>query len=437
MILAESSPPTKLAEGEVTGVPGLPEDVFLIIIQYLTPTQIVLCRRVSKSWQKAFSSPIALRLAIKGFFPFAKEVQNFDVLAQVDGIAAKSIFDRVAGRYHNLLMGRPWTIEKHRMRIDPTKKYAQYHYPVAPWERHTLDISQDDPPFRFPPSLWTYEGNHVIYQDDVTGKLMLRNLDLCAGYVVPFKLDGKIIRNIRLRRSILVVEWAEATGSHRLNEEEVVHRHYATFFSVLTRSVTPENKLVPKKKFVRSETQITFRNELKIHFFGLPLNRRDRFYSNHDKKHYAVYFWQPNRSMYTGDEEAPIESLAVWDISDPCKYLPSADPAGHTKPASGGPQHILGLGFRELGYYGVRQRDVPAFTGIELDEGHVYIIETRNVWVRNLDTLLPRYQSENSFLWGARAVGIPLYGLGPYSMSHCTFLPRSRSNFHEVRPLLM
>ena len=32
--------------------------------------------------------------------------------------------------------------------------------------------------------------------------------------------------------------------------------------------------------------------------------------------------------MYTGDEERPLESLFIWDISSPSQYLPSEDPSG-------------------------------------------------------------------------------------------------------------
>ena len=49
---------------------------------------------------------------------------------------------------------------------------------------------------------------------------------------------------------------------------------------------------------------IKFRSEFKVHFFGLPLNSRDRFFSVHTRTHYLIYFWRPNRSMYTGDEES-------------------------------------------------------------------------------------------------------------------------------------
>ncbi len=54
----------------------------------------------------------------------------------------------------------------------------------------------------------------------------------------------------------------------------------------------------------------------------------------HTATHYAVYFWQPNRSLYQDD---PIEQLAVWDISSPSPYRPSEDPTGDPRPRTESP----------------------------------------------------------------------------------------------------
>jgi hypothetical protein len=407
-------------EPEPSGVPFLPEDVFIIIIQLLEPAQIVRCRRVSKSWQNAFSSPDALRLAIKCWYPRSYDVRNFDLLVRIPGVDAVDVFDRVASRYQNLHRGRPWKIEKHPMHLDEKAEYPLRHYSVAPWERHTMDPPQEERPFRFQQPFWTVHGDYVVFLDPIKGQLLLLDLSTNHTMVVPLKLHKKIVRNVRLTDEVLAVEWAESTGSHRLNEEEVVHRHFATFFDVVTRF-----KETGTGRSILPETKVIFRNELKLHFFGLPLNRRDRFFSYHDQKHYAIYFWQPNRSMYTGDEEAPIESLAVWDISDPCEYQPSVDPSGHDKPAGAGPEHIMGLGFRELDFYDVRQRDVPSFTGVRVDDDNVYVIETADVWVTRIpNALLSHYQTKE-FLWRSRSVSIPLRGLGPHAIDHCEVPPYS------------
>jgi hypothetical protein len=342
-------------------------------------------------------------------------MRYYDLLVNNLGIDEVKLFDRVAGRYHNLLRGKPWTTEKYKMYMDVKTKCAPCHYPVAPWERQAMDVPQNDRPFQFPQPLWTYEEGLVVFLDDARKTLLLKDLESGQSIAVPLDLNGKMIRNIRLRQRVLAVEWAESTGSLRLNEEEVAHRHFATFFDIKSRLVKRSGD--PLNRLERT-SELVSRNELKLHFCGLPLNKRDRFFSNHSPEYYAVYFWQPNRSMYTGDEEAPIESLAVWDISDPSEYRPSDDPSGHKKPFSGGPEHIVRLGFRELDFYDVRQRDVPSFTDLCLDDGNVYVIETTSVWLKDLETLKPIHQT-TGWIWGCRAVGIPLRGFGPSCVQYC------------------
>lgn len=167
---------------------------------------------------------------------------------------------------------------------------------------------------------------------------------------------------------------------------------------------------------------VTFRSEWKLHFLGLPLNRSDRFFSAHTSNYYAVYFWQPNRSLYQDD---PIEQLAVWDISSPSSYRPSDDPRGYQRPsparaqttptglwsgwggvpsvrvsgsaesivadhktpsgsslaiATAGPQVIRRMAWRELDFYGLRQRATPQLRNITLDDRNLYVIEEEHRW---------------------------------------------------------
>lgn len=57
------------------GLPDLPEDVFLLIIDYLEAWHFARSRKVSKSWRKAFSEPEYLRVKLKKY-PFVREVRN-------------------------------------------------------------------------------------------------------------------------------------------------------------------------------------------------------------------------------------------------------------------------------------------------------------------------------------------------------------------------
>ena len=42
----------------------------------------------------------------------------------------------------------------------------------------------------------------------------------------------KIVRRIRLKEGVLVVEWCEHEPYNQLNENEMVHRHFATAYDV-------------------------------------------------------------------------------------------------------------------------------------------------------------------------------------------------------------
>ena len=164
------------------------------------------------------------------------------------------------------------------------------------------------------------------------------------------------------------------------------------------------------------------RNEWKIHFLGIPLNNRDRFFSTHNSKHYAMYLWQPNRSAWGEDE--PIEALAVWDISSPSPYRPSEDPSGRLKPdttkskttttpPSLGPQVIMRLSFADLDFYEIRQRETPNFDHLALDEGHVYVIEENHRWMAG-----DQANYTQPKLHEVKTIGIPFDG-GPRWVSAC------------------
>src|SRR5699024_8326598 len=152
-----------------------------------------------------------------------------------------------------------------------------------------------------------------------------------------------------------------------LNDSDGVHRHFASSFDVEEDS-TGGWRVIP-------------RNEWKIMFLGHPLSERDRFFSSHSKTHYVIYIWQPNRSLYTADDDAPIESLMVWNISQPSSYRPSLDPTGCLRVPSQdtGPEQVTRLGFRELGFFSVRQRGLPAIQRLEVTDDALAIEITETI----------------------------------------------------------
>ena len=267
-----------------------------------------------------------------------------------------------------------------------------------------------------------------------------RLLDLATRqeYRVPFHSSNKIVRRVRLADGVLIFEWCEELPYHDLNDREAVHRHYTTAFDVIRERSVPDDVSeqvsssstsqptgtikakdktwhLPngKQESARPDTlpppwtwKITFRSEWKMHFLGLPLNRTDRFFSAHTSTHYALYVWQPNRSPWGEDD--PIELLTIWDISSPSSYKPSEDPSGRQRPddlilnislsgihpqpapvpannakdAGCGPRLIRRMTWRDLEFYGIRQRTTPKLRGLSLDCYNVYIVEEEHRWAQ-------------------------------------------------------
>jgi len=58
--------------------------------------------------------------------------------------------------------------------------------------------------------------------------------DLSAGKKsnIDLETDKKIVRRIRLKDGVLVVEWCGHEPYHQLNENEMVYRHFATAYDV-------------------------------------------------------------------------------------------------------------------------------------------------------------------------------------------------------------
>jgi len=205
---------------------------------------------------------------------------------------------------------------------------------------------------------------------------------------------------VRLSCHTLIVEWAERDPFHSLNDMEQVNRHFASCYDVIASASKP------------TLYSVVHRNEFKLHFLGLPLlSSRDRFFSTHTQHHYAIYFWQPNRSMYTGDEELPIESLFVWDISAASQYRPSLDPSGSNRPmdARKGPHIVARFPFNELEFLGIRQHSQIRLMSLHLDSA------TKSLtWRENICEAGQGYFDPAGRWWTARSTTFPFVGAGPH-----------------------
>ncbi|KAK3341608.1 hypothetical protein B0T25DRAFT_347264 [Lasiosphaeria hispida] len=449
----------------------LPHDLFLLVTSYLSPQTCVLCRSVSHRWLAAFTDGTISLLLLRWNFPRCREMRvvvaaaslsnsSFLSPAQLAEIPASlrleaqniakgqqlpeswaTVFAKVARRYHHLRQAQPRVVEKLELAGHGQEKPSDFSfYGVAPWNRF-LRLDEKTANFHYPDPAWWYsqeDGVLVYPAEDLRGDGDAHsNLKPCDGNVyrvldladnvrvpVPFDVRQKHIRRVRLTQGVLVFEWAEALPYHQLNDREVVHRHFVTAFDVIRVSSTDPNQapVLAADGSPGWTWSVKFRSEWKLHFLGLPLNRSDRFFSAHTATHYAVYFWQPNRSLYQDD---PIEQLAVWDISSSSPYRPSEDPTGDQRPApiraqttptglwsggsgkpsaqasksadslvteikiikdaslataTAGPQVIRRMAWRELDFYGLRQRATPRLRNLTLDDQNLYVVEEEHRW---------------------------------------------------------
>ncbi|EAW08204.1 F-box protein [Aspergillus clavatus NRRL 1] len=389
--------------GRVMGLPSMPLEIFWMVLKYLDPVDIVRSRRVSRCWKEAFTNPEYLVRLMTELFPQAQEVRELESSKPLKGLVSnvlddqhwRKLFDKVASRYNYLHRGKPKSVQKLKLCEDFGISGEREWFQVQPWDNHASHLMQRVDRV-YPETFWTYEDGLLVYPSADYASLVLLDVEADKKTMVPFLIIGKVIRRIRLQRRVLVVEWAEPKAFHWLNDSDGVHRHFASSFDVVKG---PDG------------WNVTFRNEWKIMFLGHPLSERDRFYSTHSKTHYVIYIWQPNRSLYTADEDAPIESLFVWDISKPSPYRPSLDPAGRQRDDELGqsPSIVSRFGFRELGFFSVRQRGIPGIHGLEITEDDQSIEIIENLCTGPLDRLVGPAEWTSQ----VQITSIPLIGDGP------------------------
>ncbi|PGH31011.1 hypothetical protein GX50_06215 [[Emmonsia] crescens] len=380
----------------------LPRDIFLMILSYLHYIDVISCRRVSRSWDATFSNPCNLYPFLKWTFPLAREIRMHHqdkLLNNEHGIPPhdnhwRKLFNQISARYSHLYRGKPQSIEKYKIWPNYTENIrpGSRLYPVPPWEVHSshmvlkLDRIFED-------CFWTYDDGLIVFVSHDDTCILLLDLETSKTSKVPFDLHDRVIRRIRLQHRLLVIEWAEANAFHWLNALDSVHRHFASSFDITS--------------YPTGGWDIAFRNEWKLMFLGHPLSDRDRFYSSHNGTHYVLYTWQPNRSLYTSDEDAPIESLFVWDISEPSEYKPSTDPSGLHKPTSS-PFVVARFNFRDLDFHSVRQRGIPKMIRLDIDS------ETSILDI--MESTSPDYEIDpgnTSCYSHVQVTSIPFLGHGP------------------------
>lgn len=314
----------------------LPLPVFLDIARLLSPRDVVRCRRVCSRWRAALCrQDLAVSLAL-AHFPRAREARllrrwlvaesdhhrssshgcdnrkhNNQDDEYIDGLANTDwpqVYARLASRYFHLTSATPRAVSK-----IPALREPKALWGVAPWNRF-LKLESKAAEFQHWDPVWAFapqEGLLVYPASSGTGSGKTRSSDGRWGYRardletgvevdVPFDTRRKIVRRVRLADGVLLFEWCEERGSHPLSTTETAHRHYATAYDVVRDHDTP-TVLLPRRDGTTPAWpgyDFVLRAEWKIHLLGMPLSHQDRFFSAHNRSHYAVYIWQPTRSPW-------------------------------------------------------------------------------------------------------------------------------------------
>lgn len=410
--------------GTCLGLPSLPTELFWLILDLLEPKDLIRCRRVCREWNSTFSHPNILLPVFKKHFPWTREVKDLQTASYGNddsserAASIRHAFDSVVSRYDHINRGKFRSSQKYQLCSEYGPSAELEWFPVQPFDVHCSQYhGKVDRLFK--EAMWTYEDGLLVYPDHNAQLFVLLDLERDTKSYVPFFFRGKVVRRVRLQKRVLVIEWAEPKAFHWLNESDGVHRHFASSYDV-----TPSTK-------EDGTWDISLRNEWKIMFLGHPLSERDRFFSSHTKTHYVIYIWQPNRSLYTAEEDAPIESLVVWDISKKSGYRPSLDPTGsQTGPEVDlSPSIVARFGYQELEHFDARQRGFPAVQQLEITDDGQSVYITENVRIFGDD----EPQAEGISQTGI--IGIPVAGIGPYNRfvhDYILTVYRSNDNFQQM-----
>ena len=419
--------------GPVLDLPDLPTDVFLMITRLLDPIDLVRCRLVSNSWHEEFIDESFLRKILVREYGYAPEVSALqeseveNVLDEpyVDDLGQsrdvwRNAFDKVIARKLAIQSGKPRSVTKLDLRsgLKVLRKQAgisNLRFPVGPWDRYqkprrdrtaSAKMWQGS---RVPTDLfeteWTYDSGLLVYADMIEiQSYVLLDIEQATVSIVPFDINDRVVRRVRLKHNLLIFEWAEKESYHRLNELEDVHRHYVTAFDVQFQ----------KFSFPwLTRWKITFRSEWKLHYLGFPLSTQDCWFSDHSTTHYAVYFWQMNRSAW--GENEPIESLLIWDISKPSSHRPSDDYSGGSQLPTA-PLLVKKLSYLDLDFLTIRQRDTPFLRRIALD-GNTCVYFFEEGCIREMGLHVGHgyeagRRNPGDVVW-ERITSIPVLGHGP------------------------
>ncbi|KAJ5630073.1 hypothetical protein N7528_003730 [Penicillium herquei] len=387
----------------------LPLDVLWLILDHLTPRDVVRCRRVSQLWNAAFSNPLVLAYMLKQHFPWTNESQSLQLtgMSELTIDDVRHIHDKVVARYHHLEKGSPRSVKKYDMcnpiNEDDVSAFAR----VPAWNLHTSHLT-NRPDRLFPEAMWSHEDGLVVFPSKRWDFIAMLDLETNRKYVVPFLMSRKTIRRIRLHMQVLVIEWVE-DNLYRSGRRFPAYNHFASSFDIVRRNDGSWN-IIP-----RNEWQIDARA-------GYPIGQNDVFFSAHNRDYYAIYLWQPNLT-FSARDTGPRETLTVWDIS-PRSFDRSSEDSTGTAASMGDEGNVPSFIAKfDLNHLDLRQRGIPNLQRLHItnDGASIVITECFNTWMHMIgdDLGLPRVIQTT----------LPLQGIGPHQHAEeDLLLPPYRSN---------
>ena len=107
----------------------LPNDLFRLILEYLSPGDLIRSRRVSKQFHAVLTETDLCRHLLLDHFPRSREAKSVTVLPQQDW---GHEFLRVATRYHHIRRGESTSVEKLPLAKSFVLPAWSRNFPVAP-----------------------------------------------------------------------------------------------------------------------------------------------------------------------------------------------------------------------------------------------------------------------------------------------------------------
>ncbi|KAI1365023.1 hypothetical protein F5Y08DRAFT_305102 [Xylaria arbuscula] len=385
-------------ENTISDITDFPQDIFLLVISYLSPIESVLCRRVKRSWSAAFTSDDVSWNLMRWHFPRVREMRNS--VRELDNISWSHIFANVARRYFYLRSAKPRIVES------ISQWQGDGFRPVGMWDRW-LEWRGNISNLNLRDANWCLDDGLLIYRNEVN-EYVAYDLETGSRFPVPFNNTGRVVRRLRLAHRILVIEWMEEKTTPLPYTTMPANRHFATAFDVqrLTASESTEaqGSWNMKRKF-----------EWELHHD--PLHFTDFFFSAHTETHYALYLWQEDGASAG---QVVAERLTIWSFESGSQWQAQ-------------PKIIKKFSKNDLAFLCIRQSRRPMFQSIWLDEANVYVHEEAHSFLTG--PRAPTPAPRNHYV---RATGVPLTGIGPRWEDDCcadgdihmSFCPRAGSAAH-------